>query len=199
MTRPRPAACTRPPNLYDELSALLAPIKDMQRRHQQRLDAHRDDSGEVTEDEYAAYDDARRETAIEASDALDSFVAQLEMLVTSPPQRAFTLALRSSGHEEGNAPWLFVVNGTNADGAYDSLTQLPSFRAWLEDTRRLDTPHDGVLGGDLIADQSHPGMRPPGTYIDLRGEQARIKAERTPPRSPQTPPAPPPPATGRTR
>ncbi|MFD9817475.1 hypothetical protein [Streptomyces violascens] len=195
--RPHATASTRPPHLYDELSALLAPIKDMQRRHRQRLDTHRDNNGEVIEGEYAAYDDARLETAIEASDALDGFVAQLEVLVTSPPQRAFTLALRSGGHDEGNAPWLFVVNGTDADDAYESLSQLPSFRAWLEDTHPLDGPRDG--GGDLIADQSHPGMRPPGTYIDLRGEQARIKAERTPPRSPQTLPAPPPPATGRTR
>ncbi|MFE9407413.1 hypothetical protein ACFYN0_01210 [Streptomyces sp. NPDC006704] len=197
MTRPRPAAYTRSSHLFDELRTLLGPVQDMQRRHQQRLGAYRDDNGEVVEGEYASYDDARLETAIEASDALDGFVAQLEALVTSPPQRAFTLALRSSGHEEGNAPWLFVVNGTDADDAYDSLTQLPGFRAWLEDTCPPGSSRDG--GGDLIAGQSHPGLRPPGTYIDLRAEQARTQAERTPPRSPQTLPAPPPPVTGRTR
>ncbi|MGW2858270.1 hypothetical protein [Streptomyces sp. NPDC001205] len=190
---PRP----HPGYLFDELRSLLAPVQELQRRHQQQLDAHRTENGEVIEDQYAAYDDARLEAAIEASDALDSLVAQLELLVADPPPRAFTLALRGPGAEEGNMPWLFVVNGTDLDDAYQKLTQLPSFHQWWEDVRYPGTSSDGEK--DLVAGQSHPGVRGPGTYIDLRREQARVLTRRAPARSPLTPPAPPPPAPGRTR
>ncbi|GGU55332.1 hypothetical protein GCM10010211_20040 [Streptomyces albospinus] len=190
---PRP----RPGYLFDELRSLLAPVQELQRRHQQRLDAHRTEGGEVFEDQYAAYDDARLETAIEASDALDTLVAQLELLVADPPRRAFTLALRGPGADEGNLPWLFVVNGDDLDDAYQKLSQLPSFHLWLEDVRRPGTSRHGEE--DLLADQSHPGVRGPGTYIDLRREQARVLARRAPARSPLVPPAPPPSAPGRAR
>ncbi|MEV5979636.1 hypothetical protein [Streptomyces sp. NPDC052114] len=190
---PRP----RPGYLFDELRSLLAPVQDLQRRHQQQLDAHRTDDGEVIEDEYAAYDDARLEAAIEASDALDGLVAQLELLVADPPCRAFTLALRGPGADEGHMPWLFVVNGTDLDDAYQKLSQLPSFQQWLENVRHPGASSDDEK--DLVAGQSHPGLRVPGTYIDLRQEQARVLAGRAPARSPRTPPAPPPPAPGRAR
>lgn len=190
---PRP----RPGYLFDDLRALLAPVQELQVRHQQRLDAHRTEDGEVIEDQYAAYDDVRLETALEASDTLDALVAQLEVLVADPPRRAFTLALRGPGADEGHLPWLFVVNGADLDDAYQNLSQLPSFHQWLEDVRHPGTSRQGEE--DLVPGQSHPGVRGPGTYIDLRLEQARVLARRAPARGPRLPPAPPPSAPGRAR
>ncbi|MEU4347049.1 hypothetical protein [Streptomyces sp. NPDC023838] len=172
-------------------------MQELQRRHQQRLDAHRTEDGEVIEDQYAAYDDARLETALEASDALDTLVAQLELLVADPPRRAFTLALRGPGADEGHLPWLFVVNGADLDDAYQRLSQLPSFHQWLEDVRHPGTSRQGEE--NLVPGQSHPGVRGPGTYIDLRLEQARVLARRAPARGSLLPPAPPPSAPGRAR
>ncbi|PKV84300.1 hypothetical protein [Streptomyces sp. TLI_146] len=187
----------RPGYLFDELRTLLAPVQELQRRHQQRLDAHRTMGEEVIEEQYAAYDDARLETALEASDTLDTLVAQLEVLVADPPRRAFTLALRGPGADEGQLPWLFVVNGADLDDAYQKLSQLPSFQQWLDDVRSPGTSRHGEE--DLVAGQSHPGVRGPGTYIDLRREQARVLARRARACGPLLPPAPPPSAPGRAR
>ncbi|RSO24293.1 hypothetical protein DMH15_31285, partial [Streptomyces sp. WAC 06725] len=123
----------------------------------------------------------RESTAIEASDRLDTVIHRLEQLVTVPPRRAFTVALTSPGHEEGAQPWLFVVNATDLDTAYRTLTRLPSYHQWLRDIRAPGA--DTVSPGDaeLVLSESHPGTRPYGAYEDLRDEQAQSPAEPTAP------------------
>ncbi|MFD7013930.1 hypothetical protein [Streptomyces sp. NPDC059928] len=136
MTRQIPADARRSPHLHEEIRSLLAPLHAMQQRHQEQLDVHRDADGEVIEGQYAEYENVRHDTAIEAADTLEDLVAQLDQLVADPPRRAYTLALRGPGHQEGARPWLFVVNATDRDDAHRALTQLPAFQTWLEDTPR---------------------------------------------------------------
>ncbi|MVO90280.1 hypothetical protein GPA10_37415 [Streptomyces sp. p1417] len=170
MTHPHPTHGQHTPHLFNEIRSLLAPLREMRQRHQDELDAHRDQDGEVITDQYAEYEDTRRDTAIEASDTLDALVQQLERLVADPPQRAFTLALQSPGHAAGERPWLFVVNGTTLDNAYQQLSRLPAFHAWLNDVR---TPGDrNAIEGELVAHASHPGIPAPGSYNDLRPHQS---------------------------
>jgi hypothetical protein len=128
VTAPRPTVVSPSPHLVDEIRALLAPLQVMHCRHQEELDAHRNADGEVTEDQYAAYEEVRETTAIEASDTLDTVITRLELLAAVPTRRAFTIALTGPGHEEGTRPWLFVVHATGLDDAHRALTQLPSFQ-----------------------------------------------------------------------
>ncbi|MEV6723518.1 hypothetical protein AB0M94_21585 [Streptomyces xanthochromogenes] len=180
---------------YDDLVALLSSVKEMQRSHQQRLDVHRDADGVVREGEYAAYEDVRYETAVEAADALDSLAARLELVLTAVPTRAFTIALRSPGHQEGARSTLFVVSGTHLDDAYRSLLHLPGYRRWLEEFDIVGAT-DG--SGTYLPAESHPGMRSPGSYIDLRAEQAPAHSARTPHHA-SLPPGPPATGPGRLR
>ncbi|WP_367435105.1 hypothetical protein [Streptomyces celluloflavus] len=162
-------------HLIDEIQALLDPLRTMHRRHQDALDKHRTADGEITEEEYADYEEARQTTAIEASDTLDTVVKRLELLVAAPAHRAFTIALKGPGHAEGANPSLFVVNGTDIDDAHRRLAQLPSFRRWLADIRNPEATGPST-DADVVRDQSHAGTRAPGTYSDLRNEQARLLA-----------------------
>ncbi|MFG3282096.1 hypothetical protein [Streptomyces sp. NPDC048111] len=191
----RPAPETLTSAGYDDLVTLLASVKEMQRRHQQRLDVHRDADGAVLEDEYAAYEDVRYETAVEAADALNSLVTQLELVLTPRHSRTFTIALRSPGHQEGARSTLFVVNGTDLDDAHRALLQLPGHRRWLEEYDIVGAT-DG--SGTYLPAESHPGMRAPGSYIDLRAQQAPVSSARTPNHT-SLPPGPPALGPGRTR
>ncbi|MEU1073587.1 MULTISPECIES: hypothetical protein [unclassified Streptomyces] len=191
--RPSPGALTSAG--YDDLVALLASVKEMQRRHRQRLDVHRDADGAVLEGEYAAYEDVRYETAVEAADALDSLAAQLELVLTPRPSRAFTIALRSPGHLEGARSTLFVANDTDLDDAHRPLLELPGLRRWLEEYDVVGAT-DG--SGAYLPAESHPGMRAPGSYIDLRAEQKTVRSARTPNHT-SLPPGPPATGPGRTR
>lgn len=184
---------TNQPHLLDEIQALLAPLQAMYHRHQEELDAHRNADGEVIEEQRAAYEEAREDTAIEASDALEIVVKRLELLTSLPQHRAFTVAVSGPGHADGERPWLFVVHATNLDSALQALSQLPGFRRWLDETGTSCT--DAVP----VSEESHPGARAPGAYIDLRHEQARILAERQPHTTITSPPAPivPPPRRSR--
>ncbi|MFF3460321.1 hypothetical protein ACFYXH_39765 [Streptomyces sp. NPDC002730] len=164
----------RESHLFDEIRALLAPLQAMHRRHQEELDAHRNADGEVIEEQRAAYEEVRETTAIEASDTLDTVAKRLELLTAVPARRAFTVALTGPGLQDGERPWLFVVHATDLNEAHRSLTQLTGFRRWLDDTETSS------VEAVLVAEESHPGTRAPGSYLDLRHEQARILAERTP-------------------
>ncbi|MCP3821406.1 hypothetical protein NLX86_25910 [Streptomyces sp. A3M-1-3] len=161
-------------HLYDEIRALLAPLQDMQRRHQQRIAAHKNADGDVIDEQYAQHEDARHDTAIEASDTLDTVITRLHLLTATPARRAFTVAVTGPGHADGERPWLFVVHATDLNDAHRGLVQLPAFQHWLLDTK---TSHDYAV---LVPSECHPGTRAPGSYLDLRHEQARILAERSP-------------------
>ncbi|MFE7119833.1 hypothetical protein ACFU99_30885 [Streptomyces sp. NPDC057654] len=196
---PTPTATTVPvPDaaLIDEIHDLLAVLQSLRRRHQQELDEHRNADGEVIEEQYAAYEETRTDTAIEASDALETVTRRLELLAATPVRRAFTVTLTGPGYDEGEAPWLFVVNATGLDDAHQTLTRLPSFQRWLAGNRTAQTPAPAV---DLLADESHPGVRAPGTYNDLRNEQAALTGRTAASHSaPATaPPTPGPPSTAR--
>ncbi|MFI0776193.1 hypothetical protein [Streptomyces sp. NPDC021212] len=177
-------------HLTDEITALLLALRKMQRRHRAELDLYRTADGEVIEERYADYDEARQTTAMEAGDALDTLMDRLENLVVVPSRRPFTVALQGPGHAEGAAAWLFVVTGTSLDDAHRALTRLPSFQQWKADNR----PPDGYeIPGDaqLVPGQSHPGIRASGSYIDLRHEQAHAPLRHTTSAAPASPgPAP---------
>lgn len=161
-------------HVSDEIRALLTPLQEMQQRHQQRLAAYKNADGDVIEEQYAEYDDARYESAIEASDTLDTVIKRLELLTTLPVRRAFTIAVNGPGHADGERPWLFVVHATDRIDGYQALIQLPSFQHWLIDT---DTSH---ADAGLVPSECHPGTGASGTYLDLRHEQARTLAEQAP-------------------
>ncbi|MFG2716970.1 hypothetical protein ACGFW5_01470 [Streptomyces sp. NPDC048416] len=180
---------------YDDLVALLASVKEMQRRHRQRLDVHRDADGAVLEGEYAAYEDVRYETAVEAADALDSLAAQLELVLTPRPSRAFTIALRSPSLKEGARSTLFVANDRDLDDAYRPLLELPGLRRWLEEYDIVGAA-DG--SGTYLPAESHPGVCASGSYIDLRAEQAPGHSARTSHHT-SLPPGPPAMGPGRLR
>ncbi|MEU0844006.1 hypothetical protein ABZ370_31645 [Streptomyces sp. NPDC005962] len=184
--RPPHATVSPSAHLTDEITALLLPLRKMQRRHQAELDLYRTADGEVIDERYADYDDARQRTAMEAGDALDTLLERLENLVAVPSRRPFTVAVQGPGHEEGAAAWLFVVTGTSLDDAHRALTRLPSFQQWQADIRPPDgyeTPGDA----QLVPGQSHPGTRESGSYIDLRHEQAHAPLRRTTSPAPASP------------
>ena len=90
--------------VIDEIQALLDPLREMHRRHQEALDEHRTADGDVIETQYAEYEETRHTTAIEASDTLDTVIQRLELLVATPARRAFTIAFKGTGHAEGESP-----------------------------------------------------------------------------------------------
>ncbi|WP_433549138.1 hypothetical protein ACQPZG_31805 [Streptomyces sp. CA-294286] len=178
-----------PPHLFDELQDLLPPLRAMLHRHQEVLDQYRDPEGYVIEDKQRAYEDARWDTALEASDTLVALVSRLEQLVPHPPRRAFTLAVTGPAHHEVDDVWLFVVDGTDVTDAWQSLSALPVFRQWAE----LEYPtRNGVLDQPTLLPHScHAGIAAPGMYTDLRQEQARTATVRIPaPIAPDVPPRP---------
>ncbi|MFI5804394.1 hypothetical protein [Streptomyces sp. NPDC051561] len=191
MTKPQstgPAAT--PPHLFDEIQALLPPLRTLLRNHQERLDQHRDPEGYVIEDQQREYEDARWETALEASDTLAALLPRLEQLVADPPRRAFTLAVTGPAHGEADDIWLFIVEGTDVDDAWRALSALRIFRQWVE----LEFPsHHGVQDEPaLVLSRSHAGFATPGTFTDLREDRVRGAAVRTPdPIAPTVPPLPP--------
>lgn len=180
-------------SLISELHALLAEHRDLTDRHQATLAQYRILDGDVIEDKYAEYDDARITTAIEASDRLDSLLTRLTQLVGPPPRRTYTLTFAGHERHDGDRPYSFALYAHDLQEALSVVQDLPSFRQW-----RDEETHDGPVDSEpaivLVAEQSHPGLRAPGEYIDLRPEQAAASAPGTP--SPQpapasTPPAPP--------
>jgi phage terminase large subunit-like protein len=158
--------------LAAEIRTLISQLREMNHRHRARLDAHRVD-GEVIEGEYAAYEDARWETTTEASDRLDRLVDELEQLITPGGAGPFTVAVAGLERRDGANPTLFTVTGTGLEAAYALLTRLPTYRAWLADALAGGSSDHGPTVV-VIPEASHPGLPTPGTFIDLRQEQARI-------------------------
>ncbi|MFF0740579.1 hypothetical protein ACFYVL_09270 [Streptomyces sp. NPDC004111] len=195
-TPPRPSP---PPLLVDDVLALLGPLRQMRDNHQARLGHYRDSDGEPLWDKIAAWEETRRETAIEASDALDSLLERLEQLVADPPLRAHTLVVAGPAHAEVDDWYHFVVNATALDDAARTLSQLPTYRQWLDDMRPGSNEHSGAPY--LSLRRSHAGTPAPGMYWDLRDEQARTAGGQSSPRTAAVPPSPPPatPAARRSR
>ncbi|MCZ4124178.1 hypothetical protein [Streptomyces sp. H39-S7] len=198
MTGVRPAAGPAP-HLMDEILALLTPLQVMRHRHQEQLDVHRTADGDVIEQQRSAYEEVREATAMEASDTLDVVIKRLELLTALPARRAFTLALTGPGQEDGERPWLFVVLATDLHDAHRTLYELPSFQAWLNDVAAPGAPGPSASDTTLLPEESHPGARAPGSYNDLRHEQARLLAQRAPAQPAATVPTPPPKAPRRPR
>ncbi|MFD4479434.1 hypothetical protein ACFWPU_25415 [Streptomyces sp. NPDC058471] len=190
MTRMHPADGPTP-HLVDEILALLTALQTMHRRHQEELDVYRNTDGEVIEAQRREYEDAREATAMEASDTLETVIHRLALLAAVPTRRAFTVALTSPDHEAGARPWLFVVLATDLDDAHRTLTQMPSYKQWLQDISPPFASGPAPGDGELVAAESHPGTRAPGSYTDLRHEQARVLAEHAPAQPTTAVPAPP--------
>ncbi|MGW2046219.1 hypothetical protein ACWCPF_13695 [Streptomyces sp. NPDC001858] len=156
--------------LIRELHGLLATCQDLAARHKAALDQYRDPDGTVRENAYAAYEDARTVTAIEAGDQLDTLVTQLTELVGPPPPRTFTLAFAGRERHDGEQPTSFAVHAASLHQARRVIEQLPGFRQWSRD----DAPdaNEGVTPDIVfLPRQSHPGLRAGGEYVDLRPEQ----------------------------
>ncbi|MFJ4342633.1 hypothetical protein [Streptomyces sp. NPDC088915] len=162
-------------------------------RHAARLAAYQDDGGEVSASDLSAYDEARYDTTIEARDFLDELTAFLRELVGPPlPGTAFTLTFAGPERHDGEAPYSFVVNGSDLPDAGRTLLHLPFFREWFTEQAGWhdDTPPDVLY----LADESHPGIPEHGAFNDLRREQAGHLAAAEPPapgNAPALPPAPP--------
>ncbi|MGW5868275.1 hypothetical protein ACWFRJ_39720 [Streptomyces sp. NPDC055239] len=184
MSRLAPAA---EPHLSDEIRALLDGLHTLQRTHQDRLDAQRPTDDEMDAGRLAEWEDVLRDIAVEATDTLNTTITRLELLAARPVRRAFTVALTGPGYDEGARAWLFVVHATDLTDAHRTLLQLPSFRSWLAESATSDGIRSRV---DLLAGESHPGTRAPGTYSDLRDEQARTLAFAEPPLPPAPAPTP---------
>ncbi|WP_329558865.1 hypothetical protein OG711_07885 [Streptomyces uncialis] len=162
---------TPPDDLAAQIRNVIGQLREMNRRHQAQLDEHRLD-GDVIEGEYAAYEDARLETAIEASDRLDRLVDELQQLITPGTEEPFTVAVCGPERHDGEAPHLFVVNSSGIEAAYAALVRLPTYREWLADAR-VGGPSDYGPVVVVVPGASHPGLPAPGSFIDLRHEQAR--------------------------
>ncbi|WP_405591687.1 hypothetical protein [Streptomyces sp. NBC_01092] len=156
--------------LIRELHGLLASCQDLAARHQEVLDRYRDAEGYVRDDAHADYDEARITTAIEASDHLDAVVAQLIRLIGPPPPQTFTLTFAGRERHDGERPTSFAVYATGLDEARRVIEDLPGFQQWRE-ANASDSPV--TTGPDVVflTEQSHPGLRAPGEYADLRPEQ----------------------------
>ncbi|MFJ2739654.1 hypothetical protein ACIO3O_08295 [Streptomyces sp. NPDC087440] len=193
-----PEPTPTPSPLFDDLLALLPPLREMQQRHQEQLDRYRDADGEPIWEKIADYEEARRETAIEASDHLDTLVPRLEQLVADPPLRAHTVLVSSSSHAVEDDWRLFIVNATDVPDAVRVLQTLPSYQGWLREEYPLG--HYGV-DPQVSLERSYAGAGPSNAGTDLRDEQARLVSVRPAPRSrPSAPPPNPPPSTpGRSR
>ncbi|MCZ0990348.1 hypothetical protein [Streptomyces diastatochromogenes] len=149
---------------------MLTSCKELADRHRAILDQYRDE-GEVIEDKYADYDEARISTAIEASDHLDTVVSHLADLIGPPKPSPFTLTFARQERQSGEAPTSFVVNAMNLDDAARILAGHPSWHEWYLDT--AGTPD--AKGADIVylPEQSHPSLPTRGEYVDLRAEQER--------------------------
>lgn len=180
--------------LARQIVELLAPAVALQREHQARLAPYRNTAGEVLDAFRAEYDDTRLETALEASDVLDTLVERLHSMLTAATDptvpRAFTLALNGPGHDDGEAPHLFVVDATGLDDAHQRLTALPGYHAWVHAHSPLTTQDL-----DVARAASGPGVPHTRPYDDLRHQQYPPPSAHREHRPPAPSPLPAPPAT----
>ncbi|MET9812383.1 hypothetical protein [Streptomyces sp. NPDC006355] len=158
--------------LIHALHGLLASCQDLAARHQAALDQYRGADGYVREDAYAYYEDARIGTAIEASDHLDTVVAQLTRLVGPPPPRTFTLTFAGPERHDGERPTSFALWAADLHEARRVIEEIPGFQQWRQDNAPDDAPSPATPDVFFLPQQSHPGLRAPGEYVDLRPEQA---------------------------
>ncbi|MFG2703189.1 hypothetical protein [Streptomyces sp. NPDC048386] len=181
-----------PAHLVRELRGLLASCQDLIARHQATLDQYRDADGDVIEDKYAEYEDARITTAIEASDRLDAVVERLVLLIGSPPPSTFTLTFAGPERHDGEAPTSFAIHAASLRDARRTIEQLPGFQEWWRDNAHASP--GGAPDIIFLPEQSHPGLRPIGEFVDLRAEQTPRSP--TPATVPSGARLPPPPAAG---
>lgn len=169
-------------SLAEGIRTLIGQLREMSRRHQARLDEHRV-NGEVIDGEYGAFEEARWETAIEASDRLDRLVGELQQLITPAGQGPFTVAVSGLERRDGEKPHLFVVNSTGLEGAYAALVRLPTYREGLADVRNGGP---SAYGPAVVVEPgaSYPGLPSPGEFIDLRHKQVHSSPASPPHASP---------------
>ncbi|MGV9312619.1 hypothetical protein ACWDR0_10530 [Streptomyces sp. NPDC003691] len=160
-----------------EIHTLLTQHTEMADRHRAALARFMTPDGTVDETQYAAYDETRTDNAIEASDFLDDLAARLEALTGPPvPGQAFTLTYAASGHADGEAPFRFIVNGSDLDDARRALATLPFWHDWHEGQKNpSDIGTSGAPDVLFLAEQSHPGI-PDNNIHDMRRDQAAALA-----------------------
>jgi hypothetical protein len=160
-----------------EIHPLIAQFHAMSARHQRDQDQYRAPNGDVPPADLPRFDDARIEHDREAAEQLAAVMERLLELCGPPlPGRAHTLTFAGPERHDGEAPYLFVVNGENLADARRHLGALPGFREWYEQQRAWDEPEtdpDVVFLADLR--HSHPGLPEVGHYNDLRREQAVLR------------------------
>ncbi|MEU7229001.1 hypothetical protein [Streptomyces chrestomyceticus] len=180
-----------PVDYVGQIHPWLTRYAELSARHTAQLDQYRD-GDDVPEHHMPAYDEARKDNAIKADAFLDSLAEFLHELVGPPlPGTAFTLTFAGPERHDGEAPYLWVVNGSDLPDAGRTLLSLPSFREWLAEQGTYD--HGSPPDVQYVADQSHPGLTY-GYFNDLRREQAAQQdaPEPTAPGgAPALPPAPP--------
>ncbi|ELS55868.1 hypothetical protein [Streptomyces viridochromogenes] len=158
--------------LVHALHGLLASCQDLADRHQAVLDRYRDADGYVIDDADTDYQDARITTAIEASDHLDTVIEQLTRLVGQAPPGTFTLTFAGRERHDGERPTSFAIQAASLHEARRVIEQLPGFQQWCQDNAADGAPGSAAPDVVFVRQQSHPGLRPPGEYVDLRPEQA---------------------------
>jgi hypothetical protein len=156
-----------PSHLIRELHDVLDSCHHLAARHQELLDQYRDADGFVLPDRQADYDEVRIDLAIEASDHLDTVVQHLADLVAGEPGRTFTVTLAGPERVDGERPTSFAVRAVDLDDARRVLAGLPGFQQWYRD-HAAGAPNSRLV---FLPDDSHPSLRAPGQYIDLRPEQ----------------------------
>ncbi|GLF98212.1 hypothetical protein [Streptomyces yaizuensis] len=156
-----------------EIHPLITQFREMSDRHRRDADQYRDSNGaEPTDDQRC--DSALIAHAREAAELLDTVMERLSELCGPPlPGHAHTLTFAGPERHDGEAPYLFVVNGQDLPDARRNLGALPSFREWFEEQRAWDEPGSDpdVVFLSAPAD-SRPGLPNSGFYNELRREQA---------------------------
>ncbi|MER0476960.1 hypothetical protein ABR737_01075 [Streptomyces sp. Edi2] len=157
-----------------EIHPLIAQFREMTTRHQSRLAAYLDTGGEVIDEHRQEFEEAAMDQDDEAYGQLITVMQRLTELCGSPlPGRAHTLTFAGPERHDGEAPYLFVVNGDDLTDARRNLGSLPFFHEWYEQQRSWDEPEEDPDVVFLSGPQhSHPGIPDGGYYNDLRREQA---------------------------
>ncbi|MCY0924479.1 hypothetical protein OS965_41490 [Streptomyces sp. H27-G5] len=159
-----------------ELHPLITDYRTLASRHEARLAPLFTAEGEVPEENRREYDEARFDQSLEAAELLATVIEHLTTLCGHPlPGRSHTLTFAGPERHDGEAPYVFVVNGNNLEDARRNLGALPSFREWYEEQRAWDDSDDAPDVLFLTSPhESHSGIPGAGYFSDLRREQGTL-------------------------